>query len=179
MSFWKFVRKDQKVFYSIIFTFLVLSFVFNIFGTGYGKQWFTGFQEDSAAIVEKTARCGGAVENYSGPLQAGTGVDYEHFIRTTSCVNKEYAPYVSQFGLQARVFAVYANGWVDPAVKIAKIALAIITAFILLVFIYRIDQLFGRKTAIITSLFVLISPWLVVYASTIYWVFPLMVLPLF
>jgi hypothetical protein len=89
-------------------------------------------------------------------------------------------PYASQFGLQARLFALFAPSQLNSIelyFKYIEILLAFVSAILITFFVMKVKKQYGTKVAVITATLLAISPWLVGYARNIYWTLPLLIAP--
>ena len=142
-------NKPGVVFFFVVWFILSISFIGNFFGTGLWNGWFDGFQKDSSAIVEKTAYCKNKYD-YKGPLIAADSKDYNKIMMSQDCNPSQVKPYVSQYGLQARVIAGLSPNDASkiPAyIKRVSIFLAVLAAFLLALVVQKIRALFGGITA--------------------------------
>ena len=153
--------------YVVLFLMFVLSFNFNIFGLGQNDKWFASFQESSSGIVKKTAECNGVIEDYSGPLNASFRV-----VTQRGCPSDTLKPYVSQFGLQARVAygfsSIFSN--FERGLKIIEISLTLVFASVLTILVWKFRNEFGSYVAVSTAIGLLISPWIAAFSYNLYWV---------
>lgn len=172
-------KKADLIFAGIIWLVLSLSFVFNFFGVGLNSGWFDDFQKDSSLIIEKTAICKGQL-HYDGPVIPGSKLDYMKTMGSDDCTPGNYVPYDSQFGLQARLVAFFApskDHHIRTYFHAIENTLAILTALLLTAIVLRIKRLFGILPALVTSLLIALSVWIVGYAHNLYWIEPLMIAP--
>lgn len=172
-------NKPGVVFFFVVWFILSISFIGNFFGTGLWNGWFDGFQKDSSAIVEKTAYCKNKYD-YKGPLIAADSKDYNKIMMSQDCNPSQVKPYVSQYGLQARVITGLSPNDASkiPAyIKRVSIFLAALTAFLLALVVQKIRALFGGITASVFVVMLAFSPWIAGYARNIYWIEPLLIAP--
>jgi hypothetical protein len=166
-------RKKTVITGVMYFMVLFLAFSINIFGTGYGQDWFASFQADSSRIVEKTAECKDK-SYYNGPLYHSDDVSYVEAMERPGCSSDVYAPYVSQFGLQARAVAAFAPADGEAALlryfKVIELAIAASMAAVLTVFLLKIRSLFGRFATWSSLAGLVLAPWVVAFARNMYWV---------
>ena len=157
----------QYVLYGTIGFILLLSFTVNIFGTGQDTKWFDNFEKFSSSIPEKTAECNGMIDGYSGPL-----LFYGESKYSTGCSSESGKPYVSQYGLQSRIFAFLHPGGEDTLRLFNIGSILLSTSLVgLLLFLLRVVHVkFGKLTMISVAMFVAISPWVVGFAGNTYWV---------
>ncbi len=160
----------QKWYIALFFLF-VLSFNFNIFGLGQTKEWFATFQQDSSAIVKKTAECGGIIDGYSGPLRSSRREEFGNVMMRNGC-DGDFRPYESQYGLQARTVAAIANSFSDfrQVIKVTEVVLTCIFALILTILVRKLYSQLGKVSAIAVATGLLFSPWLAGYSYNLYWV---------
>ena len=172
-------RKKSILFFGVVWGVLFLSFFGNIFGVGLWREWFDGFQRDSSAIVEKTARCKEKF-GYSGPLIVAKNEDYNSVMTTGGCDASLLKPYASQYGLQARVITALApkdSTKLPVYFKKVNVVLAAAMAALMALVALRVRKLFGFVAAAVFATLVAFSPWVVGYAQNIYWIEPLMFAP--
>lgn len=172
-------RKKSILFFGVVWGVLFLSFFGNIFGVGLWREWFDGFQRDSSAIVEKTARCK-EKSGYSGPLIVAKNEDYNSVMTTGGCDASLLKPYASQYGLQARIITALApNDSAKLPVYFKKVNVVLSAAMAALVALVtlRVRKLFGLVAAAVFATLVAFSPWVVGYAQNMYWIEPLMFAP--
>lgn len=172
-------RKKSILFFGVIWGVLFLSFFGNIFGVGLWREWFDGFQRDSSAIVEKTARCK-EKSGYSGPLIVAKNEDYNSVMTTGGCDASLLKPYASQYGLQARIITALApNDSAKLPVYFKKVnaVLSAAMAALMALVALRVRKLFGFVVAAVFATLVAFSPWIVGYAQNMYWIEPLMFAP--
>lgn len=172
-------RKKSILFFSVVWVVLFLSFFGNIFGVGLWREWFDGFQRDSSAIVEKTARCK-EKSGYSGPLIVAKNEDYNSVMTTGGCDASLLKPYASQYGLQARIITALApkdSTKLPVYFKKVNVALAVAMAALMALVALRVRKLFGFVAAAVFATLVAFSPWIVGYAQNMYWIEPLMFAP--
>lgn len=166
-------RKKTIIMSVMYFMVLFLAFSVNIFGAGYGQDWFASFQADSSRIVEKTAEC---KDNsyYNGPLHHNKDVSFAEAMERPGCSSNIYAPYVSQFGLQARIIAAFAPAEGGAALshyfKVIELVLAAVMAAVLAIFLLKIRSLFGRVATWSSLAGLVLAPWIVAFARNMYWV---------
>lgn len=172
-------RKKSILFFSVVWVVLFLSFFGNVFGVGLWREWFDGFQRDSSAIVEKTARCK-EKSGYSGPLIVAKNEDYNSVMMAEDCDASLLKPYASQYGLQARIITALApkdNAKLPSYFKKVNVVLSAVMAVIMALVALRVRKLFGFVVAAVFATLVAFSPWIVGYAQNMYWIEPLMFAP--
>lgn len=172
-------RKKSILFFGVVWGVLFLSFFGNIFGVGLWREWFDGFQRDSSAIVEKTARCK-EKSGYSGPLIVAKNEDYNSVMTTGGCDASLLKPYASQYGLQARIITALApndSAKLPVYFKKVNVVLSAAMAALMALVALRVRKLFGFVTAAVFATLVAFSPWVVGYAQNMYWIGPLMFAP--
>jgi len=172
-------RKKSILFFGVVWGVLFLSFFGNIFGVGLWREWFDGFQRDSSAIVEKTARCK-EKSGYSGPLIVAKNEDYNSVMTTGGCDASLLKPYASQYGLQARIITALApndSAKLPVYFKKVNVVLSAAMAALMALVALRVRKLFGFVTAAVFATLVAFSPWVVGYAQNMYWIEPLMFAP--
>lgn len=172
-------RKKSVLFFSVVWGVLFLSFFGNIFGVGLWREWFDGFQRDSSAIVEKTARCK-EKSGYSGPLIVTKNEDYNSVMMAEDCDASLLKPYASQYGLQARIITALApkdNAKLPSYFKKVNVVLSVVMAALMALVALRVRKLFGLVAAVVFATLVAFSPWIVGYAQNMYWIEPLMFAP--
>jgi putative uncharacterized protein (fragment) len=172
-------RKKSILFFGVVWGVLFLSFFGNIFGVGLWREWFDGFQRDSSAIVEKTARCKEKF-GYSGPLIVAKNEDYNSVMTTGGCDASLLKPYASQYGLQARIITALApkdSTKLSVYFKKVNVVLAAAMAALMALVALRVRKLFGFVVAAVFATLVAFSPWIVGYAQNMYWIEPLMLAP--
>ena len=172
-------RKKNILFFGVVWGILFLSFFGNIFGVGLWHEWFDGFQRDSSAIIEKTARCKEKF-GYSGPLIVAKNEDYNSVMTTGGCDASLLKPYASQYGLQARIITALApkdNAKLPSYFKKVNVVLSAAMAALMALVALRVRKLFGFVAAAVFATLVAFSPWVVGYAQNIYWIEPLMFAP--
>ena len=172
-------RKKSILFFGVVWGVLFLSFFGNIFGVGLWREWFDGFQRDSSAIVEKTARCK-EKSGYSGPLIVAKNEDYNSVMTTGGCDASLLKPYASQYGLQARIITALApkdNAKLPSYFKKVNVVLSAAMAALMALVALRVRKLFGFVAAVVFAILVAFSPWIVGYAQNMYWIEPLMFAP--
>lgn len=172
-------RKKSVLFFGVVWGVLFLSFFGNVFGVGLWREWFDGFQRDSSAIVEKTARCK-EKSSYSGPLIVTKNEDYNSVMTTEDCDASLLKPYASQYGVQARVITALApndSAKLPVYFKKVNVVLAAAMAALMALVALRVRKLFGFVAAVVFATLVAFSPWVVGYAQNIYWIEPLMFAP--
>lgn len=169
-------RKKNILFFGVVWGILFLSFFGNIFGVGLWREWFDGFQRDSSAIIEKTARCKEKF-GYSGPLIVIKNEDYNSVMTTGGCDASLLKPYASQYGLQARIITALApkdNAKLPSYFKKVNVVLSAAMAALMALVALRVRKLFGFVAAVVFAILVAFSPWIVGYAQNMYWIEPLM-----
>lgn len=172
-------RKKSILFFGVVWGVLFLSFFGNIFGVGLWREWFDGFQRDSSAIVEKTARCK-EKSGYSGPLIVAKNEDYNSVMTTGGCDASLLKPYASQYGLQARIITALApndSAKLPVYFKKVNVILSAAMAALMALVTLRVRKLFGLVAAAVFATLVAFSPWIVGYAQNMYWIEPLMFAP--
>ncbi|QJU08782.1 hypothetical protein FBF28_04485 [Candidatus Saccharibacteria bacterium oral taxon 488] len=172
-------RKKSILFFSVVWVVLFLSFFGNVFGVGLWREWFDGFQRDSSAIVEKTARCK-EKSGYSGPLIVAKNEDYNSVMMAEDCDASLLKPYASQYGLQARIITALApkdNAKLPSYFKKVNVVLSAAMAALMALVTLRVRKLFGLVAAAVFATLVAFSPWVVGYAQNMYWIEPLMFAP--
>lgn len=172
-------RKKSILFFGVVWGVLFLSFFGNIFGVGLWREWFDGFQRDSSAIVEKTARCK-EKSGYSGPLIVAKNEDYNSVMTTGGCDASLLKPYASQYGLQARIITALApndSAKLPVYFKKVNVVLSAAMAALMALVALRVRKLFGFVAAAVFATLVAFSPWIVGYAQNMYWIEPLMFAP--
>lgn len=172
-------RKKSILFFGVVWGVLFLSFFGNIFGVGLWREWFDGFQRDSSAIVEKTARCK-EKSGYSGPLIVAKNEDYNSVMMAEDCDASLLKPYASQYGLQARIITALApkdNAKLPSYFKKVNVVLSAVMAALMALVALRVRKLFGFVAAAVFATLVAFSPWVVGYAQNMYWIEPLMFAP--
>ena len=172
-------RKKNILFFGVVWGILFLSFFGNIFGVGLWREWFDGFQRDSSAIIEKTARCKEKF-GYSGPLIVAKNEDYNSVMTTGGCDASLLKPYASQYGLQARIITALApkdNAKLPSYFKKVNVVLSAAMAALMALVALRVRKLFGFVAAVVFAILVAFSPWIVGYAQNMYWIEPLMFAP--
>ena len=172
-------RKKSILFFGVVWGVLFLSFFGNIFGVGLWREWFDGFQRDSSAIVEKTARCK-EKSGYSGPLIVAKNEYYNSVMTTGGCDASLLKPYASQYGLQARIITALApndSAKLPVYFKKVNVVLSAAMAALMALVALRVRKLFGFVTAAVFATLVAFSPWVVGYAQNMYWIGPLMFAP--
>ena len=172
-------RKKSILFFGVVWGVLFLSFFGNIFGVGLWREWFDGFQRDSSAIVEKTARCK-EKSGYSGPLIVAKNEDYNSVMTTGGCDTSLLKPYASQYGLQARIITALApndSAKLPVYFKKVNVVLSAAMAALMALVTLRVRKLFGLVAAAVFATLVAFSPWIVGYAQNMYWIEPLMFAP--
>ena len=172
-------RKKSILFFGVVWGVLFLSFFGNIFGVGLWREWFDGFQRDSSAIIEKTARCKEKF-GYSGPLIVAKNEDYNSVMTTGGCDASLLKPYASQYGLQARIITALApndSAKLPVYFKKVNVVLSAAMAALMALVTLRVRKLFGLVAAAVFATLVAFSPWIVGYAQNMYWIEPLMFAP--
>lgn len=171
--------RASMIFFFVTWFLLVISFTGNFFGVGLWQSWFDGFQRDSSAIIEKTARCK-EKSSYSGPLIVTKNEDYNSVMMSEGCDTSLLKPYASQYGLQARIITVLApkdNAKLPSYFKKVNVVLSVAMAALMALVALKIRKLFGFVAAVIFTALVALSPWVVGYAQNMYWIEPLMFAP--
>ena len=172
-------RKKSILFFSVVWVVLFLSFFGNVFGVGLWHEWFDGFQRDSSAIIEKTARCK-EKSGYSGPLIVTKNEDYNSVMMAEDCDASLLKPYASQYGLQARIITALApkdNAKLASYFKKVNVVLSVVMAALMALVALRVRKLFGLVAAVVFATLIAFSPWIVGYAQNMYWIEPLMFAP--
>ncbi len=172
-------RKKSILFFSVVWVVLFLSFFGNVFGVGLWHEWFDGFQRDSSAIIEKTARCK-EKSGYSGPLIVTKNEDYNSVMMAEDCDASLLKPYASQYGLQARIITALApkdNAKLPSYFKKVNVVLSVVMAALMALVALRVRKLFGLVAAVVFATLIAFSPWIVGYAQNMYWIEPLMFAP--
>lgn len=172
-------RKKSILFFSVVWVVLFLSFFGNVFGVGLWREWFDGFQRDSSAIIEKTARCK-EKSGYSGPLIVTKNEDYNSVMMAEDCDASLLKPYASQYGLQARIITALApkdNAKLPSYFKKVNVVLSVVMAALMALVALRVRKLFGLVAAVVFATLIAFSPWIVGYAQNMYWIEPLMFAP--
>ena len=172
-------RKKSILFFGVVWGVLFLSFFGNIFGVGLWREWFVGFQRESSAIVEKTARCK-EKSGYSGPLIVAKNEDYNSVMTTGGCDAGLLKPYASQYGLQARIITALApndSAKLPVYFKKVNVVLSAAMAALMALVALRVRKLFGFVAAAVFATLIAFSPWVVGYAQNMYWIEPLMFAP--
>ena len=172
-------RKKSILFFGVVWGVLFLSFFGNIFGVGLWREWFDGFQRDSSAIVEMTARCK-EKSGYSGPLIVAKNEDYNSVMMAEDCDASLLKPYASQYGLQARIITALApndSAKLPVYFKKVNVVLSAAMAALMALVTLRVRKLFGLLAAAVFATLVAFSPWVVGYAQNMYWIEPLMFAP--
>ncbi len=172
-------RKKSILFFGVVWGVLFLSFFGNIFGVGLWREWFDGFQRDSSAIVEKTARCK-EKSGYSGPLIVAKNEDYNSVMTTGGCDASLLKPYASQYGLQARIITALApndSAKLPVYFKKVNVVLSAAMAALMALVTLRVRKLFSLVAAAVFATLVAFSPWIVGYAQNMYWIERLMFAP--
>ena len=172
-------RKKSILFFSVVWVVLFLSFFGNVFGVGLWHEWFDGFQRDSSAIIEKTARCK-EKSGYSGPLIVTKNEDYNSVMMAEDCDASLLKPYASQYGLQARIITARApkdNAKLPSYFKKVNVVLSVVMAALMALVALRVRKLFGLVAAVVFATLIAFSSWIVGYAQNMYWIEPLMFAP--
>ena len=171
--------RASMIFFFVTWFLLVISFTGNFFGVGLWQSWFDGFQRDSSAIIEKTARCK-EKSSYSGPLIVTKNEDYNSVMMAEDCDASLLKPYASQYGLQARIITALASkdsAKLPSYFKKVNVVLSAVMAAIMALVALRVRKLFGFVVAAVFATLVAFSPWIVGYAQNMYWIEPLMFAP--
>lgn len=162
----------------VVFLLLVAAFYLNIFGVGYGHDWFADFQEDSTLIVHKTVVCESEMD-YAGPLTFADATTSLGVMTSSSCETDQVRPYVSHFGLQARVIAFFSGAFdsIQQYYHVVELLLATAMAGVFTALFFFIKRRFNAVTAVTLLVGIMLSPWLVAFARNMYWVSFTMFLP--
>lgn len=178
-----FAKANKKLlkWYAAGLSVMFLAFTANITGVGPTPYWFSEFQKDSEAIVNKTVDCRNEKNEvgYDGPVMPQKGQQYA-VMYENGCGSKNYRPYDAQFGLQAHLIAFFSPAKSEYAKQYfatVKFLLALVFALVLMGFVYCIQRAFGTMVAASVYTLLIFSPWIVGYARNMYWVIFLMFLP--
>jgi len=161
------------------FVALILSFNLNIFGLGHINNWFDSFERFSESIVYKTMECEGAVEGYGGLITTKDRENFNKHMYNPGCGEPVYKPYVSQYGLQGRVFVALKPSGISEGlyIKAVEVLLTILMALAIMLLIRQFVREFGITAATATYVLLLLSPWIAGYARNLYWVAFTLILP--
>lgn len=170
---WRFLAATTAV--------LFLAFTIDLFGAQPPAAFISNFQ-DSEALVTNQLICRG--QPYGNQLleiktpEPGQNTFHE-------CRPDVLKPYSSQFGLQGKIYtlAYQATTKVVPIgpltfVALARIGTALLSAFVLALFVLWVRLRFGLIPAITTTALIGLSPMLVGFARNLFWALPLFVTPL-
>ena len=158
---------------------LFFSFAFNGFGT-LPKDFFLYNYKDSESLVVNQVVCGG--DAYSGQLLERIG-GFKGLVNTCDIVT--LTGYSSQFGLQGKVYVtaykIYnsvSKQGIEIFISLAQIGTALLSALVLALFGFWVWKNIDRKSALVVIFLIAISPMLVGFSRNLYWVMPMLFLPL-
>ncbi|MFJ5446433.1 hypothetical protein ACIKP9_09355 [Methylobacillus methanolivorans] len=186
-----FLANKLKCFLPFIF-FLMAFFVFqkNIFNT-VNKDFFDSFQKDSEALVvggivadelgiEKNAWGLGFI-GMNGEFQYPNNImdSYEAFSNKEKALNAIYSPYVSQVGGLGVFYSTLQKVFSFKSISRLQYFPSAIFAFLVVAFYYLHRRIYGARYALIFSLVLVLSPWVVSFARNLYWSPFMWLLPLF
>lgn len=180
------VNKYRRL-YILTVLLMFISFTLNVFGVGTGN-WFNNFQKDSELLVVNKIACQQELgqDVYGGMLV----VVKDHKEVSTSerhpiCQKDYMESYKSQYGLQGKINATaylvvhkVANVSVARFLVLAQFFWALLTALTLGLFVVWVAAEFSVFTAVFTAVLLSLSIWIVGFARNLYWVTPLLFLPL-
>lgn len=183
--------KTAKYFLPFLF-FLMAFLVFqkNIFNT-VNKDFFDSFQKDSEALV-----VGGVVADELGIDKNAWGLgfigmngafqypdnimdSYQAFSRKENALNAIYIPYRSQIGGQGFFYSALQKTFSFNSISRLQYFPSAFLAFLVIAFYYLHRRIYGARYALIFSLALVLSPWIVSFARNLYWSPFLWLLPLF
>jgi hypothetical protein len=159
---------------------LFLSFAFNFFGAITTDRFIFNYK-DSEALVANQIYCKGEI--YSGQLLAKKG---DRSVETLNgCEEETFLPYISQFGLQGKIYTGLYNVITNVKqisyvsfIALSQLITALMTAFIMALLVLWVRNNIGKFESYTFLTLVAISPMIVGFARNLYWALPLIFLPL-
>lgn len=185
------VSKEYKTIANMLgaFVIFVLSFQANFFNAA-SKSFFEGHQRDSESLV-----LGRMVETqYNGYMSDGGflgryaskdrfAFQYDIYVKNKS-PESSFGTYKQSFGLQGYFYAatdyVFRSFGIQSGrtrLYLHKLVTSSLLAGLLVLFIYFVMRNFGLLAAVITTVFLATSQWVVVFSNNLYWMFFLTILP--
>lgn len=157
--------------------FLFLSFSINGLGVLTTEQFIRNYKS-SEALVASQVECrgelyGGQMLNPKASAPAGT------------CDPQNYTPYMSQYGLQGRIYVLgyvaldnLIGIWKGAYIALAQLGTALLSAVILSLVVVWVRGRFGKTVALTVLVGIALSPMIVGFSRNLYWALPLMFMPM-
>jgi hypothetical protein len=170
----------HKLFICIATVFFFLTFTFNVTGA-LSTDGFIQNDKYSENFVVRQVRCNGQLyENQLLGLK-----NWANNNKDLGCDKDNYAPYNSSFGLQGRV-GVFLNSILERkthansgvSIVVYELLMALASAILFALLALWVKLRFGKRIAVIFSIFVSLSPMLVSFSRNLYWALPLMIAPI-
>lgn len=154
----KLIARNASFVILIMFV-LSISYTFNSFD-GMKKEYFINRYDPSDVLAMDPVYHIDRIDEFDG---FGLG-----YLDDTDTI----VPYRSQYGLQGKVFATIAKifGGGDRSIKLSKLLCSYLTAAVFTGIIYFARKKYGVLFATSFGITVLLSPWVIDYAHSMYWV---------
>jgi hypothetical protein len=161
--------------------FLISSFVlFFAYSLNYfnviSYENFVSFQSDSESLVVNRISC---TMHQGRDFESGMLILPPQTL-TEECSSDNAIAYTSQFGIQGRIFSLFApdsHEWFNRYVGWFKILMSILFVGSLSLFLQRVGKEFGSSIAIGTLLLISLSIWPALFSRNLYWVIFIHFLP--
>jgi hypothetical protein len=138
--------------------------------------------KDSESLVSNEVACKGAV--YSGQLLNDSKNVYGAVVRN-DCSPRSFTPYSSQYGLQGKIYTIGYRALtkivpvsINTYLAVSQLVTALISAIVFSLFALWAFTNFSKFSGWFLVLAIGISPMIVGFGRNLYWVLPLMLLPL-
>jgi len=166
-------------------SFILLVFGFSLFFLSYSNNglgsannyWFESFQIDSERLVtdglsidSKKPRLGTFTNSVPGER-----AETQNSLHSSSTV--KFEEYISQYGLQIKIFSFLRKIGFDDFVVLKNIV-AFLMALVALGLVITIFRDFSARSAVLFYLIFLLSPWVIAFANNLFWISFSLFLPL-
>lgn len=156
--------------------FLFFCFALDGFGTLTTQQFAQNYK-DSELLVTSQIDC-------EGKLFGGQLLTPKASAPKRTCDPQNYTPYMSQFGLQGRIYVAgfklmdsLVGIWKGAYIALAQLGTALLSAATLSLIVVWVRGRFGRSVASTVLAGIALSPMIVGFSRNLYWALPLMFLP--
>jgi len=171
------IKTNNILLFIFSFVILFLSYGYNITNIGYpantdNQSQFVSFQSESEALflARIDAITKKNTENTGGFL-----------IIDNRLPNYAQGPYTSQVGLQGIILSFFAPKNIDDLPNFYQLSRYIFSGLTVTIFcflIISVNKTFGKITSSILLGLLAYSTWIIFFAKNLYWVTPLLILPL-
>ncbi|CDS53110.1 hypothetical protein [Polaromonas sp. CG9_12] len=174
-------KKTIKLFFAFILTVIAAASFQNNFLGFADQSFFTSFQRDSEAFVlggivaddyeldKKGANLGGVAKNYPYKYPDNILDAYDIFLNGVKGVTPNFAPYLSQYGIQSIIFSKIHSLFGLKKLPQLQIINSVLLAIVVVWLFFLYCDIYDNRFSVIFLITMITSPWVISFARNLYW----------